>query len=314
MAQALATQDNDGPRTPSVIVASMKPELAKTLPKHIDPDAFARTVQTALQLQPDLLQCTSRSLFLACMKAATDGLTIDGREAALVIRNVKVSKKNEQDRWEKHAVYQPMVQGLMKLARNSGEIASIISHVVYENDSFSYVLGDDERIEHAPAPFDKDQGRPIAVYAIVKLKDGTAIREVMRGKAVLAIGAQGQNSFQYDPEKGKNFAEWWRKTAIRRITKYIPRSSDAIGRFAAAAEAIDGDFEFDGEVQPETPPTPVKKRGAAAAALKDITPAVKPQEATDEPDQGNDNGGVHYDHETGEIIDGDEEQGPGDDI
>lgn len=318
MSQALATQDNtqklpDAAPRLSVRqqIDQLKPEFAKTLPKHIEPDAFVRTVHTAIQLNPDLLNCNPRSLFAACMKAAADGLIIDGREAALVIRNVKVSKKGEKDAWEKHAIYQPMVQGLMKLARNSGEIASIVSHVVYQNDTFSYVLGDEERIEHAPAAFDKEQGQPIAVYAIVKLKDGTSIREVMRRTAVMNIAAQGQNAYQYNPESGKNFAEWWRKTAIRRITKYIPRSSDAIGRFTSAAEQIDNDFDFDGEAEPTesnvTALPATKKRGAAAAALKDITPQTRAEEpAEDEPP---------HDHQTGEIVDYDgPDQRPGDDI
>lgn len=282
MAQALAKPKSqelatDTPRSIRQQIDDLRPEFAKTLPTHLTPDAFVRNIHTAIQLQPDLTQCNPRSLFAACMKAASDGLTIDGREAALIVRNVKVSKS--PDKWEKQATYQPMVQGLMKLARNSGEISSITAQVVYKNDRFLYALGDDERIEHEPAPIDEDQGDPIAVYAIVKLKDGTVIREVMRAKAVLAIGAQGTNGYQYAPASGKNFAEWWRKTAIRRITKYIPRSSDAIGKFASAAETIDGDYDFDGEVQQPAPATPAKKRGGAAAALKDITPAVEVPEA-----------------------------------
>lgn len=286
-------------RTPATISQGLKPQLRETLPKHIDPDAFARTIQTALQVQPDLMQATPRSLMVACMKAATDGLILDGREAALVMRNVKV-KTGGQENWEKQATYQPMVQGLMKLARNSGQIASIVAQVVYENDRFTYVLGDDERIEHAPAPLTEDRGKAIAAYAIVKLTDGTTIREVMRASEILNIGGQGSNSFQYDPAKGKNFAEWWRKTVIRRITKYIPRSSDAVGRFEQAAERIDEEFEFENE--PDAAPQPVKKRGAAAAALKDITPA-DPAPAPEEPP---------HDPETGEIVDADPGTDPAD--
>jgi len=84
---------------------------------------------------------------------------------------------------------------------------------------------------------------------------------------------------------------------------------NAIKEGASVAEvfAADGDHA-DGASRP----APAKKRGAAAAALKDITPASKP-ETQAEADQG-DQGGVRYDHETGEIIDGDEDQQPGDDI
>lgn len=290
-------------RTPMSVAQGLKPHLASTLPSHINPDSFARTIQTALQVQPDLMEATPRSLMIACMKAATDGLILDGREAALVMRNVNAGNR-DNPKWEKQATYQPMVQGLMKLARNSGEIISIVAQVVYENDQFAYVLGDDERIEHAPAPLSQPRGKPIAAYAIVKLKSGEAIREVMRGEEILNIGRQGSNSFQYDPEKGKNFAEWWRKTVIRRITKYIPRSSDAIGRFEAAAERIDEDFDFEEEVAP--PPQPVKQRGGAAAAVAmvDVTPQEEVRQAApvDQETEA-------YDPETGEVG-----PQPGDDI
>jgi recombination protein RecT len=296
-------------RTPMTVAAGLKPHLRETLPKHIDPDAFARTIQTALQVQPDLMQATPRSLMVACMKAATDGLILDGREAALVMRSVK----GPSGSYEKQATYQPMVQGLMKLARNSGQIASIVAQVVYENDRFTYVLGDDERIEHAPAPLTEDRGKAIAAYAIVKLTDGTTIREVMRASEIINIGGQGSNSHQYDPAKGKNFAEWWRKTVIRRITKYIPRSSDAVGRFEQAAERIDEDFDFEAEVEQHA--AQVKKRGAAAAALAGVGGEQPMKDITPEPDL------PPHDAETGEIIDeppepeaGDPGPQPGDDI
>lgn len=301
-------------------IDQLKPEFAKTLPKNIEPDAFVRTVHTAMQLNPDLTNVSPRSLFAACMKAASDGLILDGREAALVIRNVKIEAKGKHgataDKWEKQAIYQPMVQGLMKLARNSGEISNIISHVVYTNDKFTYVLGDDERIEHAPAPLDQDQGAAIAVYAIVKLKDGTVQREVMRKKAVLNIAAQGQNAYQYDPDSGKNFAEWWRKTAIRRIAKFIPRSSDAVGKFVSAVEQIDSDFDFaEQDNQPaKTGLLAPKKRGGAAAALKDVTPK-KAAQAKPQPEPERTEDGEDYDRETGEIMDYDgPDQRQGDDI
>lgn len=311
MSQALQTQ-GEARRTPTTIAMGLRPQLAETLPKHIDADAFSRTIQTALQVQPELLDCTPRSLMIACMRAATDGLILDGREAALIVRSVKVSKN--PDVWEKQATYQPMVQGLMKLARNSGEIISIIAHVVYEHDKFHYVLGDEERIDHEPAPFDADQGRPIAVYAIVKLKDGTSVREVMRGSAVMNIAGQGKNAWQYDPAKGQNFAEWWRKTVIRRIVKYIPRSSDAVGKFAQAVERIDEDFEFGADpiAEPAAAPTG-KKRGAGAALLKNITPKEqakdRPGIRQDEPEPVQEN---DFDPDTGEVYD--DEQTAEDDI
>lgn len=298
----------------------MTPEFKKALPGHIPVDRFVRTIQTAVQMNPEIAQAATktegsmRSLLAACTKAATDGLILDNREAALVTFNVKVSGKNEKpERWEKHIQYIPMVAGLMKKARNSGDIASIAAHVVYEKDRFTYILGDDERIEHAPA-LTGDRGKPIAVYAIVRLKDGSVQREVMDRGAIMRIAAQSKNPKQYDPAEGKNYGEWWRKTVIRRISKYLPSSSDK-DEFRQALERIDEDFDFEatngGETVPADPKPAPKKRGGAAAALKNVTPSQSRQEAED---VGHDDG-EDYDRETGEIIDHeDDRQQPGEDI
>lgn len=295
----------------------MTPEFKKALPGHIPPERFVRTVQTAIQMNPQIARAATateggmHSLLAACTKAATDGLILDGREAALVVfrQNVKL-RKTDPDKWEDRIQYIPMVAGLMKKARNSGAISSIAAHVVHAKDKFTYVLGDDERIEHQPAF--GDRGAPIAVYAIVKMKDGSVQREVMDRAAVVRIAGQSKNPTQYDPEKGRNYGEWWRKTVIRRISKYLPSSSDR-DEFLQAVERIDEGFDFDASDGGETIPAeqPVrKKRGGAAAALKDVTPKETPPEAGQQ-QQTQDHGG-DYDPNTGEVYDDDQQ--PGDDI
>jgi len=290
-------------------IAQMQPEFKKALPGHIPAERFVRTVQTAVNMNPQIAKAASaskdglQSLMAACTKAATDGLIIDGREAALVTFRAKVG----DNKWEDRVQYIPMVAGLMKKARNSGEIASISAHVVYENDKFTYVLGDDERIEHAPTF--GERGKPVAVYAIVRLKDGTVQREVMDKAAVMRIAKQSKNEKQYQPES-PNFGEWWRKTVIRRISKYLPSSSDR-DEFQQAVERIDEDYTYESETSEDgsvTTTRPVqKKRGAAAAALKDITPKQQVQDI--EPET------VDHDPQTGEILDNEaEDMGPGDDI
>lgn len=293
----LPAQVDQKAMTPRDRLIQMTPEFKKALPGHIPVDRFVRTVQTAMQMNPQIAAACAtaggmQSLLAACTKAATDGLILDGREAALVTfrANVKL-KKTDPDKWEDRVQYIPMVAGLMKKARNSGAIASIAAHVVYKSDKFAYVLGDDERIEHEPNLMG-DRGAPIAVYAIVRLKDGSVQREVMDKAAIMRIAAQSKNPKQYDPTDGKNYGEWWRKTVIRRISKYLPSSSDR-DEFMQAVERIDEGFDFDTDGAPTsatvTPITPApKKRGGAAAALKDVTPTkAKPQpEPAHDPDTG----------------------------
>ena len=285
------------------------PEFKKALPGHIPVEKFIRTVQTALTMNPDLSRAGEtreglQSLMTACTKAATDGLILDGREAALVTFKGQVT-------------YMPMVAGLMKKARNSGDISTIDAILVHENDSFSYNPASDDAPDHQPDWFG-DRGEVVGVYAVVKLKDGTSQVEVMSRKQVLAIAAQSRNAAQYDPKTGKNFGEWWRKTVIRRISKYLPSSSDK-DEFMQAVSRIDDGFDFEatngGPTEPaQTKPTG-KTRGAGAAKLRDVTP-TKPAEVKSEPEPVERDNAPH-DPETGEVYDMQAEDSapqPGDDI
>lgn len=282
----------------------MTPEFKKALPNHISVEKFVRTIQTAVQSNSQVAKVCdtpdgAQSLFASCTRAAADGLILDGREAVLVTFRCKV----DDNKWEDRIQYQPMVAGLMKKARNSGQISSIAAHMVYANDEFSYILGDDERIEHKPKM--GDRGAPIAVYAIVRLKDGSVQREVMDKAAVMAIAKQSKNANQYNPDTGANYGEWWRKTVIRRISKYLPSSSDR-DEFLQAVERLDDGFDFEASNGGPTTPTPhatVKVRGAGAAKLKDVVTQQRPPEPQKD-----------HDANTGEIYDDERFAQPGDDI
>ena len=160
----------------------MQTEFQAALPPQINVDKFIRTTLTAIQMNPDLLEADRRSLLGTCMKAAQDGLLLDGREAAPVIFNTKDGKKVQ---------YMPMIGGILKKIRNSGELASISAQVAYSADFFEYELGDEEKITHKPF-MGLERGTPIAVYAVAKTKDGAIYREVMSVSDVEKVRASSR--------------------------------------------------------------------------------------------------------------------------
>jgi len=192
----------------------MKVEFQAALPPQIPVDKFIRTTLTAVQMNPGLLGADRRSLLAACMKSAQDGLLLDGREAAPVIFNTKEGKRVQ---------YMPMVGGILKKIRNSGELASISANVVYDKDFFEYELGDNENITHKPFLGDQ-RGKPIAVYAVAKTKDGAIYREVMSVADVEKVRAASRAG-KFGP-----WSDWWdemaKKTVIRRMAKRLPSSAD----------------------------------------------------------------------------------------
>lgn len=208
---------------------AMTPEFKNALPSHIKPEKFQRVIMTVVQQQPDLIAADRRSLFASCLKCAADGLIPDGREAALVIFNTKEKWKDDQgiqrEGWVKKVQYMPMLIGIQKRARNSGEIAGIITQVVYENDEFTQRPDDFETpISHRPPSLGADRGKPIGAYAMVKLKDGTIIPEVMDISEIEKVRAVSK------AKDGVPWTVWWdqmaRKTVFRRLSKWIPMDAD----------------------------------------------------------------------------------------
>jgi recombination protein RecT len=209
--------------SPQLQASNLKSELVQmtasfqaALPTSIPAERFIRTIVTAVQMEPKLLAADRKSLFLACMKAAQDGLLLDGREAGLsVYRN--------RDTGIQTVAYLPMVGGIMKKIRQSGVISSIRAHCVYQGDEFEYWLGDDERIDHKPN-LDAQGGKILAAYAIARFKDGDIQREVMSWKQIekIAAVATGIGKACWKSEPG----EMAKKTVIRRLSKRLPSSND----------------------------------------------------------------------------------------
>src|SRR6266550_2572685 len=159
------------------------PNLATALPDHIPLDRFRRVVITAVNQNSKLARADRRSLFNACAKCAHDGLYPDGREAALVPYSTKV-KRDGIDYWVDMVQYLPMIAGIRKRMRNTGEVLAATAEVVYRNDHFRYVKGEDPHIEHEPCALDQEKGEMIGAYAIIKLANGEVLRETMYAKDI----------------------------------------------------------------------------------------------------------------------------------
>lgn len=276
----------------------LKPEIAKVLPEHVSADKFMRVVATAIAQSPDLRGADRSSLFTSCVKCATDGLVPDGREAALVIFNTKEKFRDgdrERERWVKKVQYMPMVGGILKKIRNSGELLSLGSNVVHEQDTFRYWIDDaGEHLTFEPNMTVADRGKPTCAYAIAKTKDGGVYVEVMSRSQIEQV-RQVSKAKDNGP-----WVSWWgemaRKTVIRRLSKRLPMSTD----LEAVIHRDDELYELD------------KPRRATAASGTDAAKAllglpVLP-DATDTVDESPDASlppgeGTAVDTDTGEVVD-----------
>lgn len=249
-------------------LALMEDNIKKALPQNVPSQRFMRTAQMAMQL-PIIADAINKgadrsSLFDAVSRCAQDGLVLDSREAALVPFKGKIQ-------------YMPMVAGIIKKAYNSGEIASLSAHVVYENDDYSYELGDNEHIKHIPT--DGNPGKIVAVYAIGKLKSGGIQRVWMNERQITKHRKVAKTDFIWKAWE----EEMWEKTALRKLAKRLPQSSELERLFEADNETIDLDVQKEPvDITAKTEDQPGKD-GTQTSASAIVANASKGKSSDEEP-------------------------------
>lgn len=199
--------------------------LAAVLPKHLTPERLCRLALLACEKTPKLLECDRVSLYGAILTAAQLGLEPDGvlGQAYLVPFKGKVQ-------------FIPGYRGLITLARNSGAVVSVAAQAVREKDHFAYRFGLDPQCDHIPSA-EKDRGEITHFYAVATFKDGGHHFDVLTRADVEKIrdSSPAYKSGGETPWKS-HFEEMGKKTAIRRIAKYLPMN---VQRAAAIADAYD---------------------------------------------------------------------------
>lgn len=265
---------------------AMEREFARALPPHIPVERFMRVVTTAVQTSmasnfTNLLECNRRSLWQACMRAAQDGLMPDGREGAVI-------KYGDDAQWI------PMVAGIRKKARNSGEISTWDVHCVYKNDHFLLKLGDAPAIDHT-YDLAQPRGDLIGAYSVALLKDRSRSYEVMSIDEIRAIRDRSQAWKAFIAKKIKltpwstDEAEMARKTVAKRHAKQLPSSAD-----------LDDLIRSDDHLYETGPDEAVSGNGESALPKR-----VRGKAALDQFAGGVEAGPPVIDHDpqTGEIID-----------
>jgi recombination protein RecT len=268
-------------------LAEREKSIADMLPQHVSKQRFMSSSVAAVKQNPELLNCTPRSLFNAVTKSAQDGLLPDGREGIITAYN----EKQKDNSWAKVAQWNPMIGGLRKRAR---EIDAIIvnAQVVHENDLFEREEGDDPKIVHKPAPLGTDRGKLTGAYAIFRNGDGILHREVMDAAQIEVVRAQSKapNSLMWT----KFVEEGWKKTVVRRGFKSVPCSE----KLDVVVRRDDDMFNFEAGPVATVKQPPRVVQSAPSGERKALPPVVGEQVETP------------HDPETGEIIEAQAEKAP----
>ncbi|WP_411815696.1 recombinase RecT [Gordonia sp. SND2] len=254
-----------GQPTLTQLIDQMKPEIARALPKHMNPDRMARIATTVLRQTPALARCTPESFLGALMTASQLGLEPGPLGEAYLVP------------YGRDVTFIPGYRGLVKLAWQSGKLASFNAHIVYENDQFDYEYGLAPTLSHKPAM--KDRGQPVAAYAAAVFKDGGNVFEVMSVDDIEAIRRRSKAS-NNGPWK-TDWAAMARKTVTKQLAKWMPLSpefADAVVRDGTvrtdhgdlvdvAPSYIEGDTDDPAPAEVEAASEPQVDRASLEAAV-----------------------------------------------
>lgn len=246
---------------------------------------FCRVAINAVQQTKDMdLVVQSKegcdSVYTACLEAATDNLMLDKKHAALVVYKQKFKQGNAEV-WLHVVKYMPMYQGLLELAYEGGVVKKVSCQIVRSKDDFAVAPSAVGSPIHHAFPEDAfDRGDVRGVYAVAQFHDGTwTDAEVMSVDDVNKIRKRSKTGGSEHSPWATDWEEMARKTAIRRLSKYLPKSGAE--HFHSAVQRLDSDYDFSTPALEHQAP---RKQMMADKLLPPAQPQPEPPKEQDKPE------------------------------
>lgn len=204
------------------LLEQMQGQMTRAIPRGgVTADRLARVALTSLRTVRDLALCTPASFMACIMMCAQLGLEpSNGLGFAYLI-----PRKNRKAGTVECTVILGY-QGLIELARRSGQIRSIMATAVYQGDEFAVRYGLHPDLVHVP-DWNGARGREhlIAVYAVARLKDSEDPIFVVIPKAEIeAARKRGASGAGVSTPWDTDYEAMALKTAVRRIFRWLPKS------------------------------------------------------------------------------------------
>lgn len=263
----------DQPKTFPVLLTTLLPQFTAALPAHLKANAerYTRVALTEFRKNPKLAECDPYNV-LACALTATQlGLEVGLMGQAYIVPFYN----SKQERHEAQLI--PGYQGLISLAMRSGMLDALYSRTVYEGDEFAFTYGTKEEIRHV-SKGEEDDSKITHAYAVAHIKGSSVpVFEVMPVAKITKI-RDAANRIGASHYSHKHWAEYCRKTVIRRLVKYLPKSAELVmaaelDELAASGKAqninvekvVTGDWLPEHDEESASPGSPQGKAVAASS-------------------------------------------------
>jgi recombination protein RecT len=207
-----ASDDDRDPATFPGMLKKYGSEIARALPRHVNPDRMARIALTCFRQTPALNNCTPESIFAAVIQASQLGLEPGLQGRAYLIP------------YGRECQFVPGWKGLVELVNRTGR-ASAWTGAVFKGDDFDYALGDSPYVKHRPGMED-DPALLEYAYAIGRVKgaEWANIEVWPNGKIAKhrdRYNKVGKRHYSFD-----NWEMYARKVPLLQVLKYLPSSPE----------------------------------------------------------------------------------------
>lgn len=207
-------------------LAQLRTDMKNALPTFGLPDERSQertlsVLMVAVDKDPSLVHADRASLISAVRQCSSHGLMPDGNEATLQVYSTKVTVDGKEH-WIKKVQYQPMVRGIVTRVQNSGKVTAFWAEMVYEGEAFSIDISrGDRRPVHSPDFFSRSS-KPLGVYAVAQMANGSVDCEVMTAEQIQKVRAVAKTKKVWDAW----FEEKAKVAVLRRLSKRLPLSAD----------------------------------------------------------------------------------------
>jgi len=189
-----------------------KEHFSTLLPSTLSVDSFVSIAKNQFTKNPQLALCSTNSLVESINLVAELGIAPSANLVHLIPYKNKCSVIIDY-------------KGLVEIINSDPEVDIVHALTIHENDEFTHSMG--EVINHT-WNFGGDRGEIIGAYAYIKKTNGTKIFEMMNTQEIEAIRNES-NAYKCADNKSetiwhKHKAEMFKKTAVRRLTKWVKLS------------------------------------------------------------------------------------------
>ena len=208
------------------LVEAQKPQIERQLAGAMNSDAFVRTVLSEISKSPKLQAADPATVLGGVMLAAQLRLEIGAGMGEFFL-----TPRRDKGR----DICLPIIgfQGLVKLALRSEFVVNVQAFLVREGDDFTYGADAERGMFYEWRPRDFEDDRPwLGVVATAKMRGGGSTWVYLTRQQVLkrrpSYWDKGTPWQTHEDEMAK-------KTAVRALAKYLPKSTD-LGRALEADE------------------------------------------------------------------------------